>query len=98
MFKLEFEGIHVDGKAYHIESTFNYDGKEYPLRGDSFVDAIVPKKVSANTFLEIAKKGGKEIGTAEEVFSKDGRTCTRTIKLKDAQGKEVIGIYVYDKE
>ena len=98
MFKLEFEGIHADGKPYHIESTFKYDGKEYPVRGDSFVDAIVPKRVSPTTFLEIAKKGGKQVGTAEDVFSTDGKTCTRTIKLKDTQGKESTSIAVYDKQ
>jgi hypothetical protein len=63
-----------------------------------YVDAIAPKKIDSNTFAEVAKKGGQEIGGAREVFSRDGKTLTRTTTLRDAQGKENINVYVYDKQ
>jgi hypothetical protein len=98
MFKLVFDGITPDGKPYHIECTYNYDGKDYPLKGDVYVDAIAPKKIDSNTFAEVAKKGGIDVGGAREVFSRDGKTLTRTTNLRNAQGKEIINVYVYDRQ
>jgi hypothetical protein len=41
------------------------------------------------------KKGGKVVGTGQEVVSKDGKTLTLTSKLTNAQGQSVS---VYDKQ
>jgi hypothetical protein len=54
-------------------------------------------KVDANTYDQVVKKGGKEVGTAREVFSKDGKTLTRTGKEKGEQGPREYTI-VFEKQ
>jgi hypothetical protein len=57
------------------------------------------KRIDADTFDQVIKKGGKAVATAREVFSKDGKTFTRTTKAKDEKGQQVIvDIGVYDKQ
>jgi hypothetical protein len=64
-----------------------YDGKDYPYKGNANVDMLATTRVDANTYAQVVKKDGKQIGTAREVFSKDGKTLTRTGKEKTPQGQ-----------
>ena len=92
------DSVNAEGQATHVEFTAKYDGKDYPVTGSQAVDTIAFRRIDANTFEGVAKKAGKEIGRSQEVFSKDGKTMTRTIKAKDAQGQDINIISVYDKQ
>jgi hypothetical protein len=88
----------ADGKAYHSGCAAKYDGKDYPFTGYPDIDTVAFRKINANTFDIVFKKGGKEVSRAREVFSKDGKTLTVTEKGKDAKGQAFNNTYVYDKQ
>ena len=96
--KLLADGENANGTTFHVEFTAKFDGKDYPLTGSSDGDTIAIEKIDANTFTERFKKAGKEVLNAHLVVSKDGKTLTRTINRKDATGKEVTNIAVFDKQ
>jgi hypothetical protein len=98
MIKSIHEGVGADGQAFHREFTWKYDGKDYPVKGDPTADAIAFRRINANTYDYMIKKGGKEVGSGRLVFSKDGKTDTITGKTKDAQGQEVTSISVLEKQ
>ncbi len=93
------DAINAEGKALHEEVTARYDGKDYPYPGNPYADTMSFKRIDANTFDQVMKKNGKVIMTAREIFSKDGKTLTRTLKEKDEKGQEVIvAVVVYEKQ
>jgi hypothetical protein len=78
--------------------TYKYDGKEYPATGGQF-DTLSVKRINANANSWEAKKaGGKFHETGRVVVSKDGKTLTQTFKGTDADGKQVHGANVYDRQ
>jgi hypothetical protein len=92
------DSVNADGQASHVEFTAKYDDKDYPYTGSQTVDTIALKQIDANTFDVVAKKAGKEIARGREVFSKDGKTMTHTIKGKTAQGQDIDIVTVYNKQ
>lgn len=93
--KLTSEFITADGESHHSECILKYDGKDYPCgaRTMSFI------KIDAYTFDQVMKEDGKVVATAQEVFSKDGKTITRTYTAKDERGQNLfIEISVYEKQ
>ena len=96
--KLAVDIVEADGKAVKVSYTAKFDGKDYSVSGVTGADTISIKRVDANTFSELFKQAGKEVGSATLVVSKDGKTLTRTSKEKNAKGQEVTNTAVYDKQ
>ena len=96
--KLVVDIVESDGKAVNVTYAAKFDGKDYSVSGITDADTIVIKRVDANTFSELFKKAGKEVGSASLVVSKDGKTLTRISKEKNAKGQEVTNTAVYDKQ
>ena len=76
----------------------NYDGKDYPIIGDPFTDAIAIKRIDANHADTTFKKDGKIVGTAQNVISPDGKTWAEIISARDQRGRDVTIVAVYDKQ
>ena len=57
--KVAIDGIDADGKAFHSEWTGKFDGKDYPVTGDSSSDTRSYTVIDANTLAFTTKKGGK---------------------------------------
>ena len=96
--KVTVEGVDANGTAVRNEWTGKFDGKDYPVTGESNADARSYKLIDSNT-LEIAnKKAGKTTMTGRIVVSKDGKTRTVTTNATDEQGKKVTNVAVYDKQ
>jgi hypothetical protein len=93
-----FEGLGADGKAYHTEWAGKYDGKDYPHKGDPTIDTAAARRIDAYTLEFVDRKDGKEVGRYQSTVSRDGRTQTITGKWKDAKGKELTAVMVYDKQ
>jgi hypothetical protein len=87
--------VAVDGTATNGVWSGKYDGEDYANTLGRDYDAIAAKKVNANTFDSVLKKGGKVVGSGRGVVSKNGKTLTITTKLKNAQGQDVV---VFDKQ
>src|ERR1035438_9446428 len=96
--KVTVDGIDGDGKPTHNEWTGKFDGKDYPLTGDSMADSRSYKKVGERTTELTNKKDGKVTTTGRIVISADGKSRTVTVSATDAKGKKWKYTAVYDKE
>jgi hypothetical protein len=96
--KITVDGSDADGKPAHNEWTGKFDGKDYPVTGDSTADARTYKQVNDHTLSFTNKKDGKATLTGRVVISKDGKTRTVTVSGKDASGKKVSSTALYEKQ
>ena len=96
--KLSSDGIDATGNPTHIEYTAKYDGKDYPITGAPNADTVALERPDASTIRSTMKKGDQVVMTVTSVISKDGTTRTSTFKGKDAQGRDVNNVVVYDKQ
>jgi hypothetical protein len=90
----------VDAKGAHValHYTASDDGKDYPLTGIAFADAIAIRRVDARTFDVDTKKNGKIIGTTRTEISKDGRVLTLLSKTTGPAGQAINNLAIYDKK
>jgi hypothetical protein len=89
----------ADGTTYHWAFTAKYDGKYYPVTGNSpFGDSAAFTRVNSNTIQIAVKQGGKETVTQTIVVAPDGKTRTTTTKGKDTRGQSIEGMSFYDKQ
>jgi hypothetical protein len=96
--KVNSEGIGGDGNPTHVQYDAKFDGQDYPITGVPNTDTISVKRIDANTIQSTSKKGGEVVMTVTSTVSKDGKTRTSTFKGKDAQGRDVNNVVVYDKQ
>jgi hypothetical protein len=96
--KVTVDGTDADGKPVHSEWTGKFDGKEYPVTGDSTADMRSYTKVDDRTLSMTNKMGGKITMTARIVVSADGKSRTVTVSRTDAAGKKVTSTAMYDKQ
>ena len=96
--KVTVDGVGADGKPSHNEWTGKFDGKDYPITGDSTADTRSYKKSDAHALELTNKKGGKVVISGKITLSADGKTRTVTISGIDASGKKVSATAVYDKQ
>ena len=92
------DGTDAAGKPLHDEWMGKFDGKDYPVKGDSASDARSLKKIDDHTLTLEVKKGGKVLATGRIVLSADGKSRTVTTEATDASGKKVTATAVYDKQ
>jgi hypothetical protein len=96
--KIDAQGTDGDGNPTHVEYTAKFDDKDYPVNGVPNVDTVSVKRIDANTIEATMKKGDQVVMTVISKVSKDGKTRTSTFKGKDAQGRAVNNVVVYDKQ
>src|SRR5205085_347680 len=59
--KVIVDGVDGDGKPLHSEWTGKYDGKDYPVTGDTTSDMRSYKKVNNHSVAFTGKKGSKVV-------------------------------------
>jgi hypothetical protein len=96
--KVTIDGLDGTGKPTHSEWTGKFDGKEYPVTGDTTSDTRSYKKIDDHTLEVTSKMGGKVELTARIVVSADGKTRTVTVHSTDMSGKKITSVAVYDKQ
>jgi hypothetical protein len=95
---LTFSSVAADGSAHSGQSTFKYDGKDYPYSGSPDFDTISLKRVNATTVKSAQKKNGTVIGWTTRSVSAHGKVLTLSSKGKDANGAPIHSVAVYDKQ
>jgi hypothetical protein len=95
--KVTVDGIDAKGKAVHSEWTGNFDGKDYPLKGDPDADARSYTKADDHHLNFAEKKGGKVILTGRVAVAADGKSRTVTTWATNSKGKKVRSVAIYDK-
>jgi hypothetical protein len=96
--KVTVDGVGADGKPTHNEWTGKFDGKPYPVTGDSSADTRSYNRVDAHTLKLTNKKGDKVTMSGTATVSADGKSRTVTTSGTDASGKKVSATAVYDKQ
>jgi hypothetical protein len=96
--KATTDGIGRDGKPLHTEWTGKFDGKDYPLTGDTSADARSYRKIDDHAFAITNKKDGKVTTSGRIVVAKDGKSRTLNIVGTNSDGKKVKSSAVYDKQ
>ena len=97
-YKVDASGTDADGKPIHIQYSAKFDGKDYPVTGISNADTVSVKRIDENTIETVQKKDGKVVMTVTSKVSKDGKTRTSTWHGKNAEGKDVHNVVVFDKQ
>ena len=95
---LTFSGIAADGSPVSGQSTFNYDGKDYPMTGAPFYDTLSMTRVNATTARSVLKKGRKVVGSTIRTVSRHGKVLTLSTDLRDARGAKAKTVAVYDRQ
>jgi len=96
--KVTVDGVTGDGKPLHNEWTGKFDGKDYPVTGDSTQDARAYRKIDDRTMELDVKKDGKIAYTGRIVLSADGKSRTITVSRTDTAGKKITSSSTYDKQ
>jgi hypothetical protein len=96
--KVTVDGVDATGKPTHNEWTGKFDGKDYPVTGDTESDMRSYRQVNAHTLALTLKKGGKVTQSGTITVSADGKSRTVTITSTDASGKKVTSTSVSDKQ
>jgi hypothetical protein len=96
--KVTTDGTGSDGAPYHTEWTGKFDGKDYPVTGDSTADTRSYKKVNDRTMTLMNKKGDKVTTSGRIVVAEDGKSRTITTTRTDSDGKKSTSTAVYDKQ
>jgi hypothetical protein len=96
--KITVDGVGADGKPAHNEWTGRFDGKDYPITGDTTADMRSYKRVNTHTLTLTNKRDGKVTFSGTVKISADGKTRTVTLNGADSKGKKVSSIAVYDKQ
>jgi len=75
--KLVQTGVNADGSA-SVPGSYaaHFDGKDYPMAGNTNIDMITITMADASTLDTTMKKNGKVTGTRRFTVSKDGKTMT----------------------
>ncbi len=96
--KINADGTDADGSPTHVEYSAKFDGKDYPVTGLPYADTVSVKHIDTNTIQSTLKKAGQVVMTVTSTVSNYGKMRTSTFKGKDAQGRDVNNIVVYEKE
>ncbi len=95
---LTVTGVAADGSAISQQSTFKYDGKDYPITGSPDYDMLSLKRVNGTTVKSEMMKSGKHVGVTTRSVSDHGKVLTLTSRGKNAAGKHYETITVFDKQ
>jgi hypothetical protein len=96
--KVTIDGIGFDGKPTHTEWTGKFDGKDYPVTGDSNQTSRSYVKVNAHTVKIKVKSGDKVILSGTIVTAADDKSRTVTASGTSADGKKFSYTAVYEKQ
>ena len=96
--KVIVDGVDESGGTVHSEWTGKFDGKDYPVTGDTNSDVRSYRVVNKNTMTITGKKGGKTTLTGRITIARDGKSRTVTTTATNAEGKKVTNVAVYDKQ
>ena len=95
---LDMKTVGADGREVTTQTTYQLDGKDFPVTGTPDYDSLSAKQVDSNMANFTLKKGGKAVGTTSRTVSKDGKTLTSKTKMTTAKGEKTESVMVFDKQ
>lgn len=94
------QGIDASGKPINPDVNnllITFDGRDHSTPTIDF-ETTAWKRVDANQYLVVRKKGGKVVQTSTNILSNDGRTMTITTTGHNAPGQAIHNIRVYERQ
>jgi hypothetical protein len=95
---LVMKTVGADGKEATLQTTYQLDGKDYPVTGAPGYDSISGKQVNPRTASFVLKKGGTVVGTTTRTVSKDGKHMTSKMSATSEKGEKMESVMVLDKQ
>jgi hypothetical protein len=95
---LVMTSVNADGKERTTKTTYQLDGKDYPVTGSTDYDGLAAKQVDRHTAEFTLKKGGKKVGMSTRTVSADGKTLTSKMNMTLASGEKVNQTLVFHKQ
>ena len=95
---LVMKTVGADGNEATTQTTYQLDGKDYPVTGTPDYDSLSAKQVNARTATFILKKGGKAVGSTTRTVSQDGKALTAKSNITTAKGTKSESVMVFDKQ
>jgi hypothetical protein len=95
---LVMKSMTSDGREATVQTTYQLDGKDYPVTGTPDYDSVSGKQANARTATFTLKKAGKAVGTSTRTVSKDGKLLTSKSTLTTAEGGKSENVMVFDKQ
>jgi hypothetical protein len=91
---------YASGKVEHVEYTAAFDGKEYPVKvsppsPDPYTISL--KRINPRT-REFVENIGKRTIKGRDVLSEDGKSFSRIVNSKDAEGHDSSIIQFFEKQ
>ncbi len=86
------------GERLTISVKAKFDGKDYPISGSPFADAVAYQRMDRNTIKGVGKKDGKVVMHETVVLSPDGKIMTGTYSGTDAAGRQITAVAVFEKQ
>ena len=96
-YKVEANGRAPDGQPVHFEFNAKFDEKEYPMIGAPWADTVSVRWTDDHQPQMIQRKRGQVTMTITCKVSADGKTRTCTLQGRDAEGRNVNEIAVFDR-
>ena len=96
--KITVDGVDENGNTAHNEWTGKFDGKPYPVTGDTNADTRTYTQLNSRSLAFKNEKNGKVTVSGRVVISRDGKSRTVTTTATNAAGKKVTNVAVYDKQ
>ena len=95
---LVMKTVGADGKESTTQTTYQLDGKDYPITGASDYDSLTAKQVNPRSATFTLKKGGQAVGSTNRTISKDGKILTSKTRVTTAKGDKSESVMVFDKQ
>ena len=99
--KVAYDGIDADGSRIAYFYTARYDGQEYRPTGVGMGngwETISLKRIDDYSYEGTLKRGGEVVSRVKVVISKDGKTMTQTVEVRNPAGQPIHSISVWDKQ
>ena len=90
----------TEGKSEHVEYTAKLDGKEYPVKStppgpDPYTISLKNTDARTREFVEVL---GTFTIRGRDILSEDGKTFSRVVEMKDAQGNDAGILQFFEKQ
>jgi hypothetical protein len=90
-------GVGAGGESTQVSYTYQYDGRDYPMKGSTSYDTLNAVRIDERTVRSEEKRDGKIVGIAVRAVSPDGKFLTITDEGTNRKGQNFSQVLVFDR-
>src|SRR5262249_27164053 len=94
---LDMKTVTADGKERTTHTTYELNGKDFPVTGTADYDTLSGKQINPSTATFTLKKNGKAVGHTRRTVSKSGKTLISHTNITTAGGEKSESTLRFDK-